>query len=459
MIVEQINNGSIGVILTAIVTVLLLGQQSQSEELREKNSTVFAKKLEVYHEFISSLESIIQDGKLSTANKDNEKDELTSLLFKLAQVRMHTGEEKVLQILQSVADISNNLNDKTASSINHLQLADSLFTTVNTLRWELYPEKEQSEKSTADTVFKNDKDVKKHIKSIVDSANWATDVEENKKVASLSTELISLSPQSRNEMISLFEDKIVAELSDQLTNIEGWNIISEHSDRIHLTVRNNSWVGDSKIGLYDYPDADRLCFAAWYNGNGYYKDVYLVARRDLSGRFNRYNWWLNLKEPYNKWDENSVGLLAVKENDEELIRYITESLVRVAKRFNEIIPTYENICNLKNGIEISENVTQGIYEAYSLIHIIDLNGYQIGSDTFIDDDNKWKLHLYGRNDASQTYLQKEILKSEHFAVPLKLTEDNERFIYHQYDSDVDIATVRSSLQELLNKLESFAQLK
>jgi len=36
MIVEQINNGTIGVILTAIVTVLLLGQQSQSEEVKRK---------------------------------------------------------------------------------------------------------------------------------------------------------------------------------------------------------------------------------------------------------------------------------------------------------------------------------------------------------------------------------------------------------------------------------------
>ena len=35
-IVEEINNSSIGAILTAIITVLLLSQQSSTEEIKEK---------------------------------------------------------------------------------------------------------------------------------------------------------------------------------------------------------------------------------------------------------------------------------------------------------------------------------------------------------------------------------------------------------------------------------------
>lgn len=42
-LVKSINNGAIGAILTAIITVFLLSQQSESEEIREKNSKVFEK--------------------------------------------------------------------------------------------------------------------------------------------------------------------------------------------------------------------------------------------------------------------------------------------------------------------------------------------------------------------------------------------------------------------------------
>ena len=43
-IVEEINNSSIGAILTAIITVLLLSQQSSTEEIKEKNVKVFEEK-------------------------------------------------------------------------------------------------------------------------------------------------------------------------------------------------------------------------------------------------------------------------------------------------------------------------------------------------------------------------------------------------------------------------------
>ncbi|MDO4625960.1 MAG: hypothetical protein Q4A81_01400 [Pasteurellaceae bacterium] len=42
-IVEEINNSSIGAILTAIVTVLLLSKQSSSEEIKERNVRVLRK--------------------------------------------------------------------------------------------------------------------------------------------------------------------------------------------------------------------------------------------------------------------------------------------------------------------------------------------------------------------------------------------------------------------------------
>ena len=70
-IIEEINNGAIGAILTAIVTVFLLQGQTATEEERDKNLTVFEKKQEVYHQFLEKLKDIVEDGKVQIAlNKD-----------------------------------------------------------------------------------------------------------------------------------------------------------------------------------------------------------------------------------------------------------------------------------------------------------------------------------------------------------------------------------------------------
>ena len=185
--VEQVNNATICVILTAIVTATLLGQQSQSEEVKEKNSKVFEKKIDVYHQFIIELESIIQNGKITLGEQKNEKDELSSLLFKLAQVRMHTDEKKVLEILGQVAEI----NQKVAESVkqgdkktDHKRLAECLFSIVNTLRWELYGEKieaRERKKTTSETVLGKGQNFNELIEDIIKYATDTTGFDESNK--------------------------------------------------------------------------------------------------------------------------------------------------------------------------------------------------------------------------------------------------------------------------------------
>ena len=459
MIVEQINNGTIGVILTAIVTVFLLGQQSQSEELKDKNSKVFEKKLDVYHTFITGLEKIIQDGKISTVNKDGETDELTSLLFQLAQVRMHTEEEKVLQILQSVAEINRKLADVNEPNIDHQHLADCLFIIVNTLRWELYKDAEKNEKALDHMGLKNIKKFKEYIGKIVDSANWATANEENKKVSSSNVEMVPLTEKSRNEIIKKFEEKIVVELTDRFTGAD-WIIEPGNSDRIHVTISNKNWVGDTKVGIYDYPDADRLCFATWYNGKGFYKDVYLIIRREFSGRYNRYNWWRNFKEPYNKWDGSAIGTLAVEKMDEEFIKYITDELVKIATNFNGFIPVYENLCEIKAGIETNPLLDDLIiYESSSLIsnQKIKDNGanFEISTQTSLNED-KWEIDLIARNPENINYLLNQMIKE--FPVEKSKSGDYGRFIYKQFGAH-EIKQVTETLQNLHTQIAEYKKKK
>ncbi|MDR1879663.1 MAG: hypothetical protein LBQ78_01850, partial [Tannerellaceae bacterium] len=57
----------LGVLLTVSVTQILLGQQSKTEEEKDKNIKVFEKKQEIYHQFLEKFKEIIQDGEIKIA--------------------------------------------------------------------------------------------------------------------------------------------------------------------------------------------------------------------------------------------------------------------------------------------------------------------------------------------------------------------------------------------------------
>lgn len=151
-LVEEINNSTIGGILTAIITVFLLQGQTATEEERDKNLSVFEKKQEVFHNFLEKLKAIIMDGEIKIAqygeNTDlgENIDELKELLFELGYIQMHTSEENTKQIFQEVAlimqilsDFSNEGNRKQQELPNFYgKLSEHLFKIVSILKNDLY---------------------------------------------------------------------------------------------------------------------------------------------------------------------------------------------------------------------------------------------------------------------------------------------------------------------------------
>ena len=141
-IVEEINNASIGAILTAIITVFLLHQQSDSEEVKERNSKVFEKKLEIYEAFLKELENLIQDNMISTTIKSTDyNDEIKTLIFQLARIRMHTKPENISKVFSEVREIVAILkehSDKETNYLNYNELTNSLFRIVHAFQHELH---------------------------------------------------------------------------------------------------------------------------------------------------------------------------------------------------------------------------------------------------------------------------------------------------------------------------------
>ncbi len=133
-IVEEINNSSIGAILTAIITVLLLSQQSSSEEVKERNVRVFEEKSERFNTFISKLWDIWDDRVVSL----EELNELIKLVSK--DIILYTKPETVDKILEHLIKIAEEAtpdksNNKDAAVTKRIQ--ENIFDIINELAKEI----------------------------------------------------------------------------------------------------------------------------------------------------------------------------------------------------------------------------------------------------------------------------------------------------------------------------------
>lgn len=133
-IIEEINNSSIGAILTAIITVLLLSQQSSSEEVKERNVRVFEEKTMRFNIFINKLWDIWEDRIVSL----EEINELIKIVSK--DIILYTKPETVDEILLHLIDIAklanpdktDNKNVKTTEIIQR-----NIFNIINELAMEI----------------------------------------------------------------------------------------------------------------------------------------------------------------------------------------------------------------------------------------------------------------------------------------------------------------------------------
>lgn len=143
----QLTGTLLGTIITAIVTVLLLGVQTNKEISHDRDVGVFEKKQEVYHNFIEELEKITQDGKVNIPSDTNpdKTDELQHLIYQLGFVQMHASKNLAEKITESVGKLLTTISmmqskDKDGKKINELysDLAENVFTIVSLLKNDLY---------------------------------------------------------------------------------------------------------------------------------------------------------------------------------------------------------------------------------------------------------------------------------------------------------------------------------
>ena len=133
-IVEEINNSSIGAILTAIITVLLLSQQSSTEEIKEKNVKVFEEKSGKCNLFIEKLWEIWDDRVVSL----EELNEIIKMVSK--DIVLYTKPEtvdiillKLITIAEQATPDKSSIKDTEATKI----IQQNIFDIINELAKEI----------------------------------------------------------------------------------------------------------------------------------------------------------------------------------------------------------------------------------------------------------------------------------------------------------------------------------
>ena len=147
----QILGVLLGVVITAIITVLLLQGQTKSEESRERHVLVFEKKQEVFYQFLQKLNEILQNQNLSLHLKgsksvENEVHNLQDLLFEFGFLQMHTSADTFDKILLHVGNLLEERKLLTPSTMQETEqwaqyynvLSEDFFAIVGLLRQELY---------------------------------------------------------------------------------------------------------------------------------------------------------------------------------------------------------------------------------------------------------------------------------------------------------------------------------
>ncbi|MDR0230168.1 MAG: hypothetical protein LBI72_14070 [Flavobacteriaceae bacterium] len=143
----------LGVVITAIITVLLLQGQTKSEESRERHLLVFEKKQEVFFQFLSQLNTILQREALSTTLSQSKKLEkevnnLQDLIFEFGYLQMHTSAETFDKVLGHVGNLMTEsllvkkAENQSAEAVEkyYLVLTNDFFAIVSLLKHELYNE-------------------------------------------------------------------------------------------------------------------------------------------------------------------------------------------------------------------------------------------------------------------------------------------------------------------------------
>lgn len=176
-LVDEINSGALGVIFAAIVTVMLLKGQSESDLKKEINVKIFETKSEKYEEFIDKVWDVWSDRVIT----DFEFADMIRMFSK--NILLYAKESTVKSVLNSFENIQNNLPNKNTDI-----LQKEIFNIINILALDL---------------------------EINEARDNNANIEISKKLNDLEKQLIpAIEEKRKNDEINIFKSKFINGLSE-----------------------------------------------------------------------------------------------------------------------------------------------------------------------------------------------------------------------------------------------------
>lgn len=218
-IIQDINSGVIGAILTTIITLILLSNQTESQENLTKNSVVYEEKLKIFNDFLDTIGQCLEDGKLTAA-------ETTKIIHRFSVLRIHISPQNAIRIENAISSIDNTFFYFDEYSVPNLSKLIELYTEIaNVFREELYGEN-PGERLKAFN-FENLKKVlyRKRISIIKPSTfpELLNELKNHSKIQHTSTKTgITIVYELNSELIETltilhnFMKKVVSELSNEI---------------------------------------------------------------------------------------------------------------------------------------------------------------------------------------------------------------------------------------------------
>lgn len=421
-----------GVIITALITLLLLKGQSSNDIRLDQTSKVFEERLKIYKDFLSTLCKVIEDQKITT-------DEKVKLQLQTSLIAMHTTSEHIKIISEQVADIIKQVCERPQngkepkSPAERIVITDQLFKIVKCFQEEL----------NSETAWKDeDKDnVDEARKNLVDAYN-SVDIDENDDNDDVE-DSISLSnaptkPDDEKHVdLTLWNDAIAR------WKLSGWENIPNEYNAVRVTNKEK------------YGDNVSIEFG-WYEGH-YYVQARYADETDFAKEMKRYyggrrsygTWWTNYKDAYYNMPNGSFdNMLKTDAGFQKYIIGWIDAIIPKIDMYSLRLSIAESLKPLLGSDEI------GVYQWNSIvINLSDkLDGQPYLSIAYKEKDNPaggWQI-LWGSYDNYMDDLKKEASKA---GIELNDSMLNEDMCYVlENTGDIPDAEIVSKIHGLVARL-------
>ena len=398
----------LGVIITAVITMILLRGQSDDDVERERAAKIFGEKLRIYQDYLHTLCDVIKDHSLS----DEEKIRLE---FQTSYVAMHCDSKYIATVSNAVKELieyccpdedSENLSRKNRSGSPD-PLLDNLFFIVEAFRKDLYGDDFKfDDKHKQDTLENfsnayrnaksNDGNVEKEQQRITVDLNVLSSSLANVGIASEK----DLNDQKSGQQVKTThtEDTSIWDNALSKWEKEGWHIegMSDQYDGFRMTNTNGN-PGVIDVGFWQ----GHYYIQAAYDGDS---DFSKPLKWEKGGRRSYGQWWQYLAEPYYNIAEGKF--VETFKSDKELQQYITDNV----EQLKDIIKRHHRTTTWKNGVGSHEHWDVFIWYWDMLACQLYSNGEKTLYMDIIEDGNSGNVLIQFANRNEDKEMLKNALK-------------------------------------------------